>query len=262
MNVEERIAYYLQKREAAASLPEEAEALQRLVCLAREAEDTALLTEMLTEYGGVIKYLGRHEEAESAFLEVRSLLEAAGETESPAWANCLVNLANLCRMTGRPEEAERLYREAIPLGLRVCDGESRASMRNNLALLYQEQGRYDDALTLHRENLEDTAGRPAYQTGSTYNNIAALYIKMKRYDEAAEAARQALAYYEDPEAGDALRVTAMNTLAAAYYGSGRVSEALGVFRQIEPLALAVYGEDSPVCRSIRRSIQRLEEAVQ
>lgn len=264
MNAEERIAYFREKRESAATLPEEADALQQLIRLAREENDAALLAEMLTEYGGVIKYLGRCEEAESAFAEVRSLLEAAGAAETSEYANCLVNLANLYRMMGRPEEAERLFREAIPLGMRVCDEESRASMLNNLALLYQEQGRFDDALALHRRNLENAAasGRPAWQTGSTYNNIAAIYIKTKRFDEAAEAARQALAYYDDPEAGDALRVTALNTLAAAYYGSGRLAEALSIFRQIEPLALAAYGEDSPAYRGIRRSIRRLEEARQ
>lgn len=260
MSYWEKIDYYRQKRKEAASLLEEAETLEAIIRLAREYSDEKLLLEMLTEYGGVIKYLGRYSEAEAAFSEVRTRLESGALAETSAYVNCLVNLANLYRMMGRVDDSEALFQKAISMSEHIFDAESRASMLNNLALLYQEQGRYSEAMELHKKNLEDEslAQRPAYQKGSTFNNIAALNIHMKKYEDAVEAAEEAVRCYQMLEPGDPLRLTALNTLAAAQCCAGHFATALATLREIEPLCRIAYGEESPSYQSVCRSIARIE----
>ena len=58
---------------------------------------------------------------------------------------------------------------------------------NNLALLYKEQGKYDEALPLHEECLEkrrSILGNDHPNTLTSINNLVLLYKKQGKYDEA------------------------------------------------------------------------------
>jgi tetratricopeptide (TPR) repeat protein len=71
-----------------------------------------------------------------------------------------------------------------------------AGSLNNLAYLYQSQGRYDEAEPLYRQALElrrELLGERHPQVATSLNNLAGLYESQGRYDEAEPLYLEALA---------------------------------------------------------------------
>ena len=85
---------------------------------------------------------------------VDELASHCGEERLRALA--LANLAEVARLDGRPEEAERLAREAMPELERVGDPNHRRRLRATIGLALAEAGRIDDAMeVLDRLRLPD-----------------------------------------------------------------------------------------------------------
>ncbi len=103
----------------------------------------------------------------------------------------------LLKATGRYDEAEPLYRQALEIS-RANRGETHpayAASLNNLAILLKATGRYDEAEPLYRQALEITRAtrgetHPTYAT--RLNNLAGLLYATGRHDEAEPLFRQAM----------------------------------------------------------------------
>ncbi len=237
--------------------------LESLVSLARELNDPYLLIEALTEFGGLIKYLDRFSESEKALLEVCRLLESYFPGHTAQRANALVNLGNLYRMMGNLSGAEQHLCSAMKLeeAAELTGTEDYAGLCNNLALLYQQIGRHDQALELHQRNLRylEQAGSPEYLKGTSFNNMAALYLEMGNPDAAEDAVRKSLACYDgEVYKESSLYLTALNTLSAVYCRKGMLKEARELLvEQVEPLCASVYGTNSINYRGVRSGLAAL-----
>jgi tetratricopeptide (TPR) repeat protein len=67
---------------------------------------------------------------------------------------------------------------------------------NNLAGLYESQGRYAEAEPLYKRSLvikENSLGKDHPSVATTLNNLAALYYKQEKYQEAAKMFQRAIA---------------------------------------------------------------------
>ena len=120
---------------------------------------------------------------------------------------------------------------------------------NNLALLYNSQGRADEAEPLYRRALaasEQVLGAEHPQTLTSVNNLAALYQCQGRSGEAEPLLRRALAARErvlGAEHPDTL--TSVNNLADLYLTQGRSGEAEPLYRRALEARERVLGAEHP-----------------
>ena len=99
-------------------------------------------------------------------------------TDHPDYATSLNNLAELLRATGRYEEAEPLFREAMETTGKALgtDHPDYATSLNNLAGLLRDTGRYEEAEPLFREAMETgprRSGRDHPNCATSLNNLDA-----------------------------------------------------------------------------------------
>jgi tetratricopeptide (TPR) repeat protein len=104
----------------------------------------------LHNLGDVHRGLGRHELAESCYLEALAIFGASGPGNDGRASITLNGLAKLRRETGRAAESEELHRRAIALSLRVNGpaNVNAALFSCDLAELLIRQGRYEEATRL------------------------------------------------------------------------------------------------------------------
>ncbi len=110
-------------------------------------------------------------------------------------AGALAHLAIVETRLGVLEEAEKHYRESLALYDRHApDHPDAAATRNNLALVYVEAGRDEDAEPLLRRSLDaaDKTGDPVALV-PTLANLAALYDRLDRRAESLTMTRRAVA---------------------------------------------------------------------
>lgn len=171
----------------------------------------------INNLAGMLKTMGRYGEAEQLYREALEIRRKTGPANSRQLAESLNNLAELARTIGRYGEAEQLYREALEIRRKIAlpadisgqdsaplkdllrffenrDHQELAGSLNNLAVLLQTTGRYDEAEPLYREALE--IGRKALPAGPNIAkgliNLGLLLKTTGRYGEAEPLYREAL----------------------------------------------------------------------
>ena len=97
--------------------------------------------------------------ADGAFPLLKDILEKVGAEsgkEVLEYATALNNLAMIYENTGRYDEAEPLFDQALSIRRRVlgADHPDTAISLNNFAALYRAQGRYSEAAQLFNEAVE------------------------------------------------------------------------------------------------------------
>jgi len=119
----------------------------------------------------------------------------------------------------------------------------------NLANLYQGQGRYDEAESLHLQTLElrkRVLGEEHPDTLMSADNLAMIYGAQGRYDEAEPLNLEALEIFkrvlgeEHPHT-----VASMNNLAELYENQGRYNEAEPLVLEALEIRKRVLGEEHP-----------------
>lgn len=113
---------------------------------------------------------------------------------------------------GRTADAEAAFKRAVATA--GADKTALASSCCNLAQLYDQEGRYDDATEFFRRSLDAEPNNAA-----TLNKLGACLVNANRVDEAIKRFEQALAI-------DARNIQAHYNVAAAHANSGRLAVAL------------------------------------
>jgi len=120
---------------------------------------------------------------------------------------------------------------------------------NNLAFLYQSQGRYGEAEPLYKRCLqlrEEILGPKHPDTLTSINNLALLYNSQGRYGEAEPLYKRCLQLSEEvlgPKHPDTL--TSINNLAFLYESQGRYGEAEPLYKRCLQLSEEVLGPKHP-----------------
>ena len=87
-------------------------------------------------------------------------------------------------------------------------GDTIQGLAQNLARLYAEAGRYDEAIAVGRRLIEERgADVSPYKLAETWDQIAQAYWSKGERDRAVDTVRAALARYGDTVRGDDLRRT-------------------------------------------------------
>ena len=124
-----------------------------------------------------------------------------------------------------------------------------ATSLNNLAGLYNSQGRYSEAEPLYRQALEmikRLLGNEHPYVATSLNNLALLYNSQGRYSEAEPIYRQALEMRKRLLGNEHPDVAAsLNNLAGLYNSQGRYSEAEPLLRQALEMMKRLLGSEHP-----------------
>ncbi len=216
--------------------------------------------ELQSEYGGLLKYIGKPEEAVKQLLEVKELLKTRKDRAN--YITALVNLAGAYRFAGDLEKSETLYLEAREL----LDKKDYvyASICNNLGILYQDQKRWEEAERLHLESRELLKEDPAYSGEyiTTLGNLSAVYLAWGKYERSEKLMIEA--EEEVRIAGlteQTLYASLLNQKASLYYRMGRTLEAIEIFRQAYGICERKLGGSSEACVNIEKNIQFIETSL-
>lgn len=126
-----------------------------------------------------------------------------------------------------------------------CSRIAKATVKTNLADVYQAVGEYDKALEIYKESLKlkmDVLGEGNAQIATLYNNMAALYGKQKNYEREIELHNKALsirlALFGEKHPEVAL---SYNNLGVAYGLSGNYKMAEKYLRKTLDLRKILFG---------------------
>jgi tetratricopeptide (TPR) repeat protein len=177
-------------------------------------------------------------------------------------------------LLGNYAPAEQLHTWAAQISASVFGAESNEHARdlNSLANVYQDQGRYDEAIEKFEESLliaEKTVGREHQEYAIRLNNLANVHQLQGRYDKSTVKYEEALRITKKalgPEHPS--YATRLNNLGLAYAAQGRKDEAIEKFEESLLIGEKTIGRDHPAYSTrlnnlagVYLSQDRYEEAI-
>lgn len=214
---------------------EEAEKLMQesIARAVSEQDDTGLL-QLLNELLGYYREVSRYEEAYLLGDRALELAERMGLKGSLPYGTTLLNVANVYRAGGRLEEslekylqAEEIYRQQLS-----ADDMLNAGLQNNISLLYQELGQYEQAKERQLKALEIVKGKnEAYKLGVTCANLAATCVQLEQLEEAREYAEKSMEAFGGIGVRDSHFGAALAAVAAWHFRRQEYREAGNCYRQ-------------------------------
>jgi tetratricopeptide (TPR) repeat protein len=267
----------------------EAEQLYKKALSIREQQlgsDHLDVSESLSGLALLYQVQGRYIDAELLYQRSLLIVEKQSGANHPRSTTSLKNLAKLYQEQGRYAEAEPLFlqvlsirkkqvmRDNCPPLTNYHNNVAYADSFNDLGLLYQAQGRYDEAEPLYKQSLaiwEQQLGK--YQRtdrpplgyhhdnlayADSLNNLAELYRTQGRYSEAEHLYERSLAIWEQQLGKDHPNVAnSLNNLGLLYQAQGRYAEAESVYRRAWSISMNVLGENNRLTQIVWGNLQLL-----
>ena len=120
-----------------------------------------------------------------------------------------------------------------------------AKTRENMAIIYQDQGHYDQALEIYKSVLETkmrVGGHEHPDVASSYSNIGVVYRKKGQYERALEYYQKALEIDIKVSGQDHLDVAkSYNNIGLVYHTQGKYEEALEYYQKSLDIKIRVVG---------------------
>jgi CHAT domain-containing protein/Tfp pilus assembly protein PilF len=147
-------------------------------------KDSKAYASSLNNMAVLYQETARYNESEKYFEEALSTVQAQVGAESNEYAIVLNNQAILFALIGRTEQAVAKLTSAIAIleKLKKKNTRDQVGFQSNLALLYQQQGKFADAEVIYLK-LEKTLGSKDPFYAGILNNLALLYIQMNQLDK-------------------------------------------------------------------------------
>lgn len=213
---------------------------------AAEEGDDHLLLQILNELIGHYRETG---EWEKAFEITDRAVYIAGRifpTESIPYATTLLNAASMYRAAGKLDMSRSMYHEVEKIYAVTLKSDDMlyASLYNNEALLYQEEGEFPKAKALLLKALDiDRANAKEYEEAVSLANIAATMIRTGEHEEALKAAESSVALFESLGVKDQHLCAAFSAMGSYYYIKGRFEPAASCFKQGMEIMESILGRN-------------------
>ena len=213
---------------------------------AAEEGDDYLLLQILNELIGHYRETG---EWDKAFEIADRSVMVAGYVfpkESVPYATTLLNVASMYRAAGKLAESRSVYHEveqiyAVTL---KADDMLYASLYNNEALLYQEEGEFAKAKALLLKALDiDRANGREYEEAVSLANIAATMMRTGEEEGALKAAESSIALFESLGVKDQHLCAAFSAMGSYYFMKGKFDAAATCFKQGCDIMESVLGRN-------------------
>jgi CHAT domain-containing protein/Tfp pilus assembly protein PilF len=225
----------------------EAEALWKRALAINEVAYSAspyMFTSQLQNLGQLFVKQARYPEAERMLKRSVSIWQASYGADTPLASRSLGYLGDLYRVQSRHQEAEPLLKQAIDLWQKNFSIKPDfAEMLNDMARLYQAQGRFAEAEQYYNRALsthEQLFGSPNRQIAATHQAIAGMLAASGDPKKAMVSSRKAIAMtiaYADSEGRGGARVETTNSaigLSASYFDDHLSLLASAARAKIEP----------------------------
>ena len=213
---------------------------------AAEEGDDHLLLQILNELIGHYRETG---EWEKAFEITDRAVYIAGRifpTESIPYATTLLNAASMYRAAGKLDMSRSMYHEVEKIYAVTLNSDDMlyASLYNNEALLYQEEGEFPKAKALLLKALDiDRANAKEYEEAVSLANIAATMIQTGEHGEALKAAESSVALFESLGVKDQHLCAAFSAMGSYYYIKGKFEPAASCFKQGMEIMESILGRN-------------------
>jgi tetratricopeptide (TPR) repeat protein len=172
------------------------------------------------------------------------------------------------KSTNRQKElilAQEYLEKAIVLQTKFQKLEALATSLNNLASLYDSQGKYSEAELLYLDALEMrrrlfTGDHPDVAT--SLNNLALLYNSQGKYSEAESLYVDALEMTKRLFTGDHPDVaSSLNNLAGLYHSQGKYSEAEPLYVDALAMSERTLGTNHPNTITVWDNLRHLQQQI-
>lgn len=228
---------------------------------AKQRDKGATAARLHTRLSVIEHDAGRYVEARQSGLVALELLDHGATASAPEIVEPLNNLARAERALANYAAAETYYKRAIA----VLDAHGRTAnagiVSDNLAVLYGQMGRLDEAETLHKralQLLESTLGRDHRSAGQAAANFGAHLQERDRHDEAEPLLRRGLAIAEAQSPQDTVLVaTIVDNLAGLMRRTSRAREARESLSRALNLFEHALPANHPTLAKVRNNLGRL-----
>ncbi|MFN6154366.1 MAG: tetratricopeptide repeat protein [Dolichospermum sp.] len=160
--------------------------------------------------------------------------------------------------------SQKYLNQAIVLQTQFQQQDALANSLNNLAVLYEYQGRYNDAKPLYLQSLDiwkRQLGDDHPAVATSLNNLAGLYEYQGRYNDAEPLYLQSLDIRKRQLGDDHPDVaTSLNNLAGLYESQGRYNDAEPLYLQSLDIRKRQLGDDHPFVASSLNNLALLYES--
>lgn len=253
---------YLGRWDDALPLAERAVAIRERTLGGRRPETAASLRQL-----GLLRFqLGDYAGAAAPLVRSQAIYDSLGPRFAGRAADGHNNLGELARVRDRLEEAERHFRLGLELARATlaADDPMRLALENNLAGLFKDRGRYDEAEPLLESALAtlEAGGADAEALATARLNLAEVRRLQGRperagplYASALEEARRALG------PGHPGLVTFLNQAAVCEQELGRFDRAKPLYREAGAILEATLGPGHPLLAQNLVDLARFDLAV-
>ncbi|MCL2532461.1 MAG: tetratricopeptide repeat protein [Oscillospiraceae bacterium] len=206
--------------------------------LAKHEQRMGDISEEMIDYRGA---LGHYQKADKH-------LQATGPvSEERAWV--LVDAGNKHVELAEYEAAIGCYKEAWAIFLKEPEKNQAhiAGMLNNIAVVYKDQGNFDEALEYYQKALSifETLGKNRLVTAMTYNNTAVVYENQGKLDEALDYYKKALPIFEALGKNHPLTAGIYNNFGEVCRKQGKFDEALKWYQKNLAITEKMPGKNHP-----------------
>lgn len=208
--------------------------------------DAALV--LLNELIGYYRVMSRHEEGAQCAARALELIRQTGMQGTVNHGTTLLNAATGFRAAGNYEQAETCYQQAQKIFENELNGPDYrlASLHNNMALLYAQTGRLEQAHDHMLEALKITRQLPDMETelATTYTNLGNICFGMNRADQGTEYMQKAVALFEqNTDHPDPHYPAALSGLGEASFHKGELEKAAEYYAKSLYWIEQVYGKN-------------------
>ena len=205
-----------------------------------------LAISLLNEQMGFYRDTGRFDKSIEAGQKSLELLEEISEGDTLQRAAAYINIANAYRANGDLEESFGYFEKTKKILELIGDDATYSSYYNNIALLHQEAGRFEDAVECLKKALyiADEKMNDEIRVAISKTNLASSLIRIRRVEEARELLASAVNTFEGRTPSDFHYSAALSALGNITMLSGRLDEAIDYFEKAKSEILLHMGENN------------------
>lgn len=240
--------------------------LEKAIHLCRTQKNDKKLIEILNEYSGSLRNVGRYDDAITAIDESLRLYEKSDTYTPQTYATILINLGNTYREKKSYYEAETHLLKAKEIFQSVGDTSyAYIGLLNNLSLLYRDTNNYETAHKLQLEAvrlLEPTE----YQVplAISYNNLYEISKHVKGKQELSpQVYLDKAAYILRREVGTEhpMYAAVLNNRADFEMEQHHYDVALNLYREALPIVKHNYGVESQAYQSVLHNLEYVKDLI-
>jgi len=193
--------------------------------------DYSLQLTILNEQAGFYRDIGKMNKAVEACLESELILDKINEGDTIPRASAYLNTANVYRASKEYDKSYEYFQKAFSIIEKCGDDSLYSSYYNNMALLHQENDKFEDAANCLKKALyiaEDKM-HDDIRTAITRTNLASTFLRLKRLEEAEECLKGAIKIFEGRNPSDFHYCAALSALADLCLLRGQFEESVNYF---------------------------------